>query len=519
LNKPLGRLLTLTLCVLLLGGCYNNSHIRTQRILEPGDKNFSGYASANLVGADTDYESYDIRHGGISGLRAGFSYLGYYKGYEQGASIGYGGGSGDYNSLLFGYDIRKVILSDDKKPYRYGLQAELNNLMPKEGEIIQKGSVIQLRPSISSTTSNLNDWYGGIHGLMSFGNIQSVERLNNWSSSSATYTETEIEYGYKVSSLGLGVTVGTELRFGAFLVQSQIDVSYLNQQHEVNSDDYSYLQSHSDTHLELEPMDNSGVFISVGMAVGQAPESQKIRHLNPLIPLMTQQKSPASEPKLKFDPFTGELIREPAPLKDLTFDPYTGEVITGKSGIFDPFTGLLVVEKKPYSTLTANEQSALVMKGLRIVSINAKPTSLFLQDVKSNGITVYGESQGKTSFETISYKDVRTVRFEGGRRGLSKGLKSAMTGCGLCIVLLLGASILTGEGEIFAMGLLAAPVVGLGTLIMTSTEVDTYELRFIQTPNQQTDNHYKQQVFTQLVKIYIESGFPGYQLTQMPANP
>ncbi|MCF7921701.1 MAG: hypothetical protein K9M55_03280 [Candidatus Marinimicrobia bacterium] len=516
MNKPLGRLLTLILSVLLLGGCYNNSHIRTQRILEPGDKIISGYASANLVGADTDYRSHDIRHGGISGLRAGFSYLGYRKGYEQGASIGYGGGSGDYNSLLFGYDVRKVILSDDNKPYRYGLHTELNNVMPRDGEKIQKGSVIQLRPYISSTTSNLNDWYGGIHGLMSFGDIQSQDIISNWSGSH--YTETEIDYTYKVSSLGLGVTVGSELRFGDFLVQSQIDVSYVNQQHEVNPDDYSYLISQSDEHYELELMDNSGLFISVGMAVGQAPESQKIHRVTPHLPRMIQNNSTPPQPTLKFDPFTGEIIPEPAPMADLTFDPYTGELINEKPSVFDPFTGLPALSEEPYSTLTANEQSALVMLGLRIISINAKPTSLSLQDVKNNGIVVYGESRGVTTFETLSYEDIQSVRFEGGRRGFSKGLKSAMSGCGLCIVLPLGASILTGEAGLFAMGLVTAPVVGLGTLIMTSMEADQYELHFIQTPNQQANNHYKQQVFTQLVKLYIESGFPSYQLTQLTAN-
>jgi len=515
LNRSFNIILLITISF-VLSSCYNNSHIRTQRILEPGDKILSAYGSANIMGAETGYSSDDIQQGGIAGLRAGVSYLGYRKGYEQGLSIGYGGSeSGDYNSYIFGYDIRKVISATKSAPYRYGLHAEFNNLLRNGGRRIQGGSVVQLRPYIMSTTSPLNNWYGGVHGLMSFGTIQSSESYWNHS-----YTnQTKIDYTYDVSSLGLGITVGNEIRLGGMMVQTQVDVSYISQQHEVDPDDYLTLSLLNSEYLELEPLDNSGAFASIGLAISQVPKSQKIRARIP-VQYMNLHETNSGEPtNLKFDPFTGEALPQESSQEQLKFDPNTGLPIQAKPTTFDPFTGLPVDSQIPTSLLSPQERSRLLIKGLKIVSLNGAVTTALVQDVKNTGLVIYRESLGKPILETIEYKNIHEINFEGGRKGFKKSLNSAMVGCGICVALPLAGTILTGEGGVLFLGILGAPVVGLSTLLVTSLITDKYEVNFLQTNSQRVDIEYKKQILSQLVTIYVQSGFPDYEMTRLPIKP
>ncbi|MBC8377141.1 MAG: hypothetical protein H8E26_13945 [FCB group bacterium] len=486
-------------------------------MLQPGDKIISGYGSINLLGSDSQYESYDIRHGGVSGMRAGFSYLGYRKGFEQGASISYGGGSGSYNSLSIGYDIRKVMNTQQSRPYRYGLQTEFNHILPEIDQRIQGGTVIQLRPYLMSATSELIDLYGGVHGIMSFGDMQSRETIYDWSSSS--FAGENYDYSYNVAALGLGVSIGSELRFGEFLLQSQIDASYLSQQHDVNEDDYLYLATLGNGNLELEPMRSSGLYVSLGMAIGRAPKSSQSRIKIPVGYMDTSPSMVTPESGLKFDPYTGMAIPQKSSPTTLKFDPYTGESLHSKPAAFDPYTGLPLENSTPHSLLSPQERSILLMKGLKIVSLNRTASNALIQDVKSNGIVIYRESHGQSILETIGYENIRNIQFEGGKRGFKKGMNSAMISCGLCIALPLSASLLTGEGELFFMGLLTAPAVGLGTLVVSSLQADRYNIHFNPTPSQPTDVEYKKRVFKELIKLYVESGFPTYQLTPNQAQP
>ena len=503
--------------LLVMSSCYNNSHIRTQRVLEPGDKVYSGFASANITGAETNYESFDIRHGGIPGMRAGISYLGHHKGLEQGFNLAYGGGSGEYNALVVGYDLRKVITSPNSTPYRYGVHVEVNNLKNASYDGITGGNVFQVQPYIISTTSVLQDWYGGLHGIMSFGDIESTEE--HWSYT--TYNSSEFDFTYKVSGLGLGFTIGNEMRLGQFLVQSQVDLSYLSQQHSVNTDDYEAITAaFGEEYLELQPLNSSGPYATLGIALSLAPKSQQNRSRRSITYI--DQPWESSVPALKFDPYTGEIITQDDAQETLRFDPLTGLPINEKPLIFDPLTGLPVEQDKPktpQSLLTPNERSLLLMKGLKIISLNNVITSAVLQDVKDSGLIVYRDIPGRGGIETIQYEDIRNIRFEGGRKGAQQGFKSAATACGTCIGLPLAASLVIGEGGPFALGLIGAPIVGLGTFVMTSMDTDDYELSFRALPAGRTDIEYKKQVFSHLIKIYVESGFPDYDLTNVTIRP
>jgi len=513
LNKFV-NILVLVPVLLIVSGCYNNSHIRTQRVLEPGDQVLSLYGSANLAAPEAEYGSYDIKHGGVNGLRIGLSYLGYHRGLEQGVNLAYGGGTGDYHSYILGYDIRKVMQTSGSLPYRYGLYAEMNSLESVYAGAIKGGTVMQFRPYIMTASSRLTEWYGGLHGIMSFGDV----RANQYSGDLVYWGDSDLdyEYEYSVSAIGLGVTVGNELQLGPILVQSQFDVSYISQKHTMDSDDLEYLLGLEDApSFNLNPLDNSGPVFAVGISACAAPESQKRRIRAPApIPQSLQDGKPAPE---RFDPLTGQPITEPATPELKRFDPFTGEIITGEELAFDPFTGLPVQNTLPppdQSFLTPNEATLLRMQGLRVLTINGVPSPGVIQDIRRSGLVISRSIKGEPQLETMAFEHLRSIRFEGGRRGLQKGFKSGATSCGLCVGLPLLASLATGDGSLFFLGVVSAPVVGLGATIVSSLENDTYELSFDPKAGKVISPQYKQQVLTELIKMYLEGGFPSYPLTR-----
>lgn len=513
MNRHL-RFILAIIALIALNGCYNNSHIRTQRVLEPGDRVFSGYTSANLLAADTHYRSYDIRHGGVPGMRAGLSYLGYHKGLEQGFTIAYGGGSGDYNANVLGYDVRKVI-SSASTPYRYGLHVELNLLGDHPYEGINGGSVVQIQPYLMSTTSPSREWYGGIHGIMSFGDIEASGSYWDYQTS---YQTIDYDYTYSASAVGLGVTIGNEMQLGQLLIQTQVDLSYLTQDHSVDSEDYDAIFNgigNVNSEVEIHPLKSSGPYATLGFAVGLAPESQKKRRS---APFSFQEKT--YTPAQKFDPNTGEII---SPQKRTPrFDPLTGKPITDSPPKYDPFTGLPVEQAKPAtpkSLLTANERSLLLMNGLRVISLNNVATNAQVQDIKDNGLILYRESPGASVLETIAFENILSIEFEGGKKGVQKGFKAGMTACGTCIGLPLAASLITGEGELFGLGLLASPVIAAGSFLITSLSADKYLVSFTQNSGYPTDDEQKMEVLSHLIKVYIQSGFPEYDLTKIQQKP
>ena len=89
--------------LLVLVGCHNNAHLRTQKILKPGEKAYS--ASGVLAMGGVDYNS-SYRNTGVVGLRGEVSMLKGGKDSEAGPYFGVGeGNSGP--GLILGYDYRK----------------------------------------------------------------------------------------------------------------------------------------------------------------------------------------------------------------------------------------------------------------------------------------------------------------------------------------------------------------------------------------------------------------------------
>lgn len=497
MNSQSLKFLSIGIACLILGGCYNNSHIRTQRVLEAEDKVVSIYGAMNLIGPETDWQSHDIAANGLPGLNFGLSYLQHRKGAEQGLNIAYGFGIGDYTeftALGLGYDFRKVNI-ESSTPYRYGLHGQYNQII--EEYHYKTSSVVQLRPYLMTITSEKDGIYGGVHGLLSFGEI--IRLQNYWDGD-----EDQAQFNYQASSLGAGLTLGYELRVGQLLAQAQADFSLIQQNHEVLP---GYVNLVDREYSQVEPLDQSGLFISFGIAVSNAPKSVKKSRRNSSWMALPVEPPPI-EAVPQFDPLTGELVVQEKPASIPRFDPLTGATISSEPVIFDPLTGEIIESTTPQSFLTASERLALITKPLMISSVNEIKRMATITDVQSNGLHISYNSGGRAVGEVIDYANIKTIKLSGGRKGMLKGLGAAGKTCATCVIIPVGGAFLLGDFDLLFMGLTIAPAASLGALVVTSMTEDTYHIHFGRAPHWRTDTIYKKRIITELTKTYLASGFP-----------
>lgn len=528
MNKKSSKICGLLFTILILTGCYNNTHIRTQRVLEPGEKVISANAGMAVLLADNTGGSYQIEENGISALRAGVSYLGLHRGLEQGINIGLGMTGEGALDFTLGYDIRKVQANTVKIPYRYGLHVELNNL----SESHPGGNVYQLRPYLMTVTSESKNMYAGVHGLLSFGDLSGNTYNESWDPILSEWTYGFIDYKYRVSSIGLGVTVGNEIRLGNILFQSQVDLSLVNQTHELAGTSFN-----DDEWGSWNPLDVTGPVIGISTAIRRAPKRviPDISYLNNVGASIGT--TPRNEPKkvnydpftgqvvgeaLRFDPISGELIKATKPVE---YDPLTGNAITAESSPkFNPDTGLQIAMapkkvKTSVALLSAEEKSKLLVNEIRISQLNGNTINAKVLDVLDVGIVVFRESYGKTGIETIAYDKIRGIKFDGKRKGVSGGFEGALAGCGLGVVLPLALSIGVGEPEMIFLGLLTAPVGSLGGFIYGALKNDSYTLNFNTTQTVAIDNAYRRNIILQTTKLYLKTdSFPETDQTKTPAG-
>ena len=285
-----------------LTACYNNAHLRTQKILEPGEMVYSASGILAVSGDDI--------YTGISGLRGEVSML---AGYETGEKGPYGGvGLGDGISYIAGYEYKKYMRLDTDLPFKLGIQAELN-LTPGNEYNFKNATVLHLRPSYTTTTAKGRNYYGGIHGLLAVG---SWKRQFFQPPGFPGDSNNNDELGTtRFSSVGAGVTVGSEYLFQSSSLQLQVDVSMVQ-----NTKDEGIIRSR-----EPAPMVSGSAGINF---FKPAPQPEVPSEPYP-IPYYYQEDEEygdetESEPDVLFDPETGEPID---PDEDIEFDPETGEPI------------------------------------------------------------------------------------------------------------------------------------------------------------------------------------------------
>jgi len=315
--------------LLVLVGCHNNAHLRTQKILKPGEKAYSGSGVLAMGGADEDWNG--INNTGVMGLRGEVSMLKGSKDSEAGPYFGVGIGD-DGPGLILGYDYRKYTGQSSGSIKKLGAQIEVN--------IGEAGQAFHLRPSITSTTGRGKPFYGGVHGLLAVGNLMDGFEWETYDSSGYHMFEHHEEWiDYRFNSLGAGITAGAEfLAFDNNSIQLQVDVSLVK-----NS-------FNTDFNIPVEDWDN------VVDASWQNWEDQEaglgvprdLSHDDELMPMVTGSIGmsffkPDPTNKESFEPLPtpgynmGQTHTQPV------FDPETGEKISGVMR-FDPETGEAIIE-------------------------------------------------------------------------------------------------------------------------------------------------------------------------------
>jgi hypothetical protein len=317
LTKLIRRILLFPLFLFILSGCYNNSHIRTSKILEEGEKVTSFNGSLNIapeesIGYLSTYDNFLNVYTGIAGLRGELSILRGYKHSEAGLSGGVGVGGGSPFAWHVGLEYKKYINSKNRRPFKAGINIELN----KNVEI---GTAIHSIQSIKTTTSKKNPFYGGLHSIFTYGS-QEPERYQGAS--------------YNFLMKGVGITLGIEnfsSIFSLFGMNTsttlQIDASLL-------SSKFLNLKGVYDVSVPKK-------YPTISASLGFNFFNTSLKKGNQLTPL----PRPKINPVLEFDPESGDPIKKPP--SGLEFNPETGIPIKKKSsGVeFDPETGEPVFDK------------------------------------------------------------------------------------------------------------------------------------------------------------------------------
>lgn len=515
---------------MLIMGCYNNSHVRPQRVIEPGERIVS--VGSNLsVGGPGDHDSYRIDDHGVSGLRVGLSYLTNINNTEHGIYLGLGSLSIS-SSYILGYDFRKVVEKDGRQ-YRYSLYSEFNGIYRSEEAYWDDniwGSAFQFRPAISTVTSASSKYYGGIHGILGFGMIQK----SFWEDYYNTQTS-ELSVSFNTTTAGVGVTAGHEQRLFGLIVQTQFDVSLLSHSNSLIEGNID-----RDYYNGFDPMNETAVHFGLGMACYLAPKkkpgttrvNRKVSH--------QYVSAKKTETELRYDPFTGKLVKNKHEKPLLQFDPVTGEPMKkDESQIFDPVTGDLIPQEKPLqfdpltglplekkgptrspeaSLLNPQEQTALVVKGLRILALNGLEVNAKVMDLNGQGIVINYKGVGNQPRETLYYQRIHSITFGTPSNGLGKAGSIALAGCAVGIGIPLSIALVADEFELLGIGILTAPLGGVGGLLYGLTHRDLYQLNFVPfeklklTPGDLNDK--KKHAILSMTKQYLDSGFPSYNLVE-----
>ena len=370
-----GQIIFLCFFLLVLVGCHNNAHLRTQKILKPGEKVYSGSGVLAMGGADEGYR--ELNNTGIMGLRGEVSMLTGGEDSESGPYLGLGAGE-DGPGLILGYDYRKYTGQSSGQAKKLGAQIEVN--------FSGAGQTFHLRPSLTSTTKRGRPFYGGVHGLLAVGRL--MDRLE-WETIDTSYYWNyeyhEQEFDYNFNSLGAGLTAGMELlAFNDNSLQLQVDVSLVKNSFNTDAEPpvidmenvewFSWEEEYYEYGGDFSHSDDPVLMVtgSAGISFFKPDPTSK----EPFEPL----PAPAQiQPQPIFDAETGERI--PGAMR---FDPETGEAIIETQ--FDPETGeqIVAVEVKQemsYSEVVFQAKNAANSRHNRAIYNAAGVASCFIYPV------------------------------------------------------------------------------------------------------------------------------------------
>jgi len=319
-NMRHGQIIFLCSFLLVLVGCHNNAHLRTQKVLKPGEKAYSA-SGVLAIGEETGYGRLDYT--GVPGIRGEVSMLTGRKGGEAGPYLGFGL-SGEEEQFVFtgGFEYKQYRISGSGAPKKLGIQGELN-YTPK-GNGGAHGSTLHFRPSFTTTTTKEKYFYSGIHGVLARGSLYDNVHYNS-----------KDHFGYDFNSLGLGITAGVEYLLLSSSIQIQIDASMLRNTYA--SDEPSFGDGYYYNYYDDDDEPSQSTFLLTGSA-GVSFFKPDPTNKEPFEPLPTPSYGTTqTQPRPVFDPETGQELSG-----SMRFDPETGEAIIETQ--FDPETGDAIVE-------------------------------------------------------------------------------------------------------------------------------------------------------------------------------
>ena len=400
------QIIFLCFLLLVLVGCHNNAHLRTQKVLKPGEKAYSGSGVLAMGGVGDDYDGDNINNTGVMGFRGEVSMLKGSKDSEAGPYFGVGIGA-DGPGLILGYDYRKYTGQSSGLAKKLGAQIEVN--------IGEAGQTFHLRPSLTSTTKKGKPFYGGVHGLLAVGNLMdrpwwewetvdsSEVHEDNWGNISydRDWHHIEQEIDYRFNSLGAGLTAGAEfLAFDNNSIQLQVDVSLVKNSFSADAEPpnidmenvtWASWQDDNGNNDEEENWedDEDGVIPMVTGSIGMSffkpdPTNKESFEPLPAPSYNTKQTQPI------FDPETGEKISG-----GMRFDPETGETIIEMQ--FNPETGEQVAvaeekQKMSYNEIVVHAKGAANNRHNRATYNAAGVASCFIYPVGLPVAILYTES-------------------------------------------------------------------------------------------------------------------------------
>ncbi|MBA7599380.1 hypothetical protein ES703_06412 [subsurface metagenome] len=356
MKKPMPGLLLL-LAIIGLAGCYNNAHLRTQQLLDPGEKVVSGSGVLALSG---EMRYGDLNNTGVSGLRGEVSFLTGKQGGESGPYFGLGLVDETVLDIIAGYEIKRYTRLNTALPWKLGLQAEVNLNLGGTGYVSGRGPALHLRPSYTSTTTRKRPFYGGLHGLVSLGSMESYTGWEEYAGEGEwgpIYDWHVEDVGYQFYSFGAGITAGFEAFSQMNSLQLQVDASWV----------YGHCSSREYTPSSEYPSSPSSSTFMVTGSVGlnffrPEPSSRRPAGPYPAAPVPPKEVPEATapgEPQPQFDPETGLPIKA-APIAPAQpqFDPETGlpakaEPEAPAPPQFDPVTGELIPPEPARTKVTA----------------------------------------------------------------------------------------------------------------------------------------------------------------------
>jgi hypothetical protein len=374
MNRNMRHSQIIFLCsfLLVLVGCHNNAHLRTQKVLKPGEKAYSGSGVLAMGGADENWNN--ISNTGVMGFRGEVSMLKGGKDSESGPYLGFGGNSNaEEFGFIAGYDYRKYTGQGSGSPKKLGAQIEVN--------FSEAGAVFHLRPSITSTTKRGRPLYGGVHGLLAVGNLMTNRYDYDYDYG---YYDGDIEIDYRFNSLGAGLTAGAEfLTFDNNSIQLQVDVSLVKNAFNIDDSEEYWDLSIETRDDELFPI----VTGSIGMSFFK-PDPTNKESFEPL-PTPSYNTSQAQTQPV-FDPETGEKISG-----GMRFDPETGEAIIETQ--FNPETGEQVAvaeekQKTSYGEIVFQAKNAAKSRHNRATYNAAGIASCFIYPIGLPVAILYTES-------------------------------------------------------------------------------------------------------------------------------